>query len=65
MTAVAFAVPAEVAFDYLIDPRHRPEWQSSLRRVELVDDRVAAVSYTEPAADLQPAKASKTFVAGA
>ena len=41
MTAVAFAVPAEVAFDYLIDPRHRPEWQSSLRRVELVDDRVA------------------------
>ena len=29
-----FGVPAEVAFDYLVDPRHRPEWQSSLRRVE-------------------------------
>lgn len=41
MTAVAFDVPAEVAFDYLVDPRHRPEWQSSLRRVELLDDRVA------------------------
>jgi uncharacterized protein YndB with AHSA1/START domain len=41
MTAVAFDVPAEVAFDYLADPRHRPEWQSSLRRVELLDDRVA------------------------
>jgi hypothetical protein len=32
--AVAFAVPAEVAFDYLVDPRNRPEWQLSLRRVE-------------------------------
>jgi hypothetical protein len=31
---VRFDVPAEVAFDYLADPRHRPEWQSSLRRVE-------------------------------
>ena len=27
----------EVAFDYLADPRHRPEWQSSLARVEDVD----------------------------
>ena len=26
-----------VAFDYLVDPRNRPEWQSSLRRVEEVD----------------------------
>jgi hypothetical protein len=34
---VAFEVPAEVAFDYLVDPRNRPEWQSSLRRVEDVD----------------------------
>jgi hypothetical protein len=32
--SVAFAVPAEVAFDYLVDPRNRPEWQSSLRWVE-------------------------------
>jgi hypothetical protein len=30
-------VPVEVAFDYLVDPRNRPEWQSSLRRVEQVD----------------------------
>jgi hypothetical protein len=30
-------VPAEVAFDYLVDPRNRPAWQSSLRRVEQVD----------------------------
>jgi hypothetical protein len=26
-----------VAFDYLADPRNRPEWQSSLKRVEDVD----------------------------
>jgi Polyketide cyclase / dehydrase and lipid transport len=32
--AVAFAVPVDVAFDYLADPRNRAEWQSSLRRVE-------------------------------
>jgi len=37
MTPVAFDVPVEVAFDYLVDPRNRPEWQSSLRRVELHD----------------------------
>jgi hypothetical protein len=37
MRAVAFDVPVEVAFDYLVDPRNRPEWQSSLRRVELAD----------------------------
>jgi hypothetical protein len=41
MAPVAFSVPADVAFDYLVDPRNRPEWQSSLRRVELVDDAVA------------------------
>ena len=41
MAGVAFEVPAEVAFDYLADPRHRPEWQSSLRRVELIDHDVA------------------------
>ncbi|HET9499875.1 MAG TPA: SRPBCC family protein [Marmoricola sp.] len=36
--SVAFAVPAEVAFDYLADPANRPQWQSSLRRVELLDE---------------------------
>ncbi len=30
-------VTPAVAFDYLVDPRHRPEWQSSLTRVEDVD----------------------------
>ncbi|CAB4756002.1 unannotated protein [freshwater metagenome] len=30
---VAFPVPAEVAFDYLVDPVNRPEWQSSLASV--------------------------------
>jgi hypothetical protein len=34
---VAFGVAPEVAFDYLVDPRHRAEWQSSLRRVSAVD----------------------------
>ena len=34
---VRFDVPAEVAFDYLVDPRNRPAWQSSLRRVQDVD----------------------------
>lgn len=40
MVVVAFAVPREVAFDYLVDPRHRSEWQSSLARVEHVDGQV-------------------------
>jgi hypothetical protein len=35
---VGFDVPAEVAYDYLVDPRNRPEWQSSLRSVELDGD---------------------------
>ena len=34
---VRFEVPVEVAFDYLVDPHHRPEWQSSLARVDDVD----------------------------
>jgi Polyketide cyclase / dehydrase and lipid transport len=37
--AVAFAVPVEVVFDYLVEPRNRPEWQVSLRRVEDVAGR--------------------------
>jgi hypothetical protein len=35
---VEYAVPVSVAFAYLADPRNRPEWQSSLRAVELLDD---------------------------
>ncbi len=34
---VAYDVPADVALDYLADPVHRPEWQSSLRRVRVLD----------------------------
>jgi hypothetical protein len=34
---VRFDVPVETAFDYLVDPHRRPEWQSSLRRVTDVD----------------------------
>jgi hypothetical protein len=34
VTPVDFAVPVGVAFAYLVDPRNRPEWQSSLRRIE-------------------------------
>jgi uncharacterized protein YndB with AHSA1/START domain len=37
-TTLRYDVPVPVAFDYLADPRHRPEWQSSLRRVELLDE---------------------------
>ena len=35
--SVTFEVPPAVAFDYLVDPHHRAEWQSSLRRVSEVD----------------------------
>ncbi len=34
---VPFDVPVEVAYAYLADPRNRPEWQSSLRSVEMLD----------------------------
>lgn len=35
--AVDFTVPAEVAYDFLVDPLQRPRWQSSLRRVEVLE----------------------------
>jgi hypothetical protein len=34
---VGFTVTRQVAFDYLVDPRHRPEWQASLARVSAID----------------------------
>jgi uncharacterized protein YndB with AHSA1/START domain len=37
VVAVPFPVPREVAFDYLVDPGNRAQWQSSLARVEDVD----------------------------
>jgi len=33
---VHFPRGREQVFDYLVDPHHRPEWQSSLRRVSAV-----------------------------
>lgn len=34
---VAFDAPTEAVFAYLTDPVNRPAWQSSLRRVEILD----------------------------
>ncbi|MET3962260.1 hypothetical protein ABIE44_002194 [Marmoricola sp. OAE513] len=42
----SFPVPAEVAFDFLVDPANRPLWQSSLRRVEQVRPEVPSVGQT-------------------
>jgi uncharacterized protein YndB with AHSA1/START domain len=36
--AVFVAAPRAQVFDYLADPRNRPEWQASLARVELLDE---------------------------
>jgi uncharacterized protein YndB with AHSA1/START domain len=54
---VAFAVAREVAFDYLVDPRNRPEWQSSLRRVSAVtgEPRVGQTWVDETKPGLKPA----------
>ena len=35
--------PVAPLFAYLADPRHRPEWQSSLRRVELLSAKPTGV----------------------
>ena len=35
--------PIGPVFDYLADPRHRAEWQSSLRRVELLSEQPTGV----------------------
>lgn len=35
---VEFEVPVDVAFAYLADPRNRPQWQSSLASVEMLDE---------------------------
>jgi len=53
---VDFDVPREVVFDYLVDPRHRPEWQSSLARVSAVDGepRVGQTWVDETTPGLKP-----------
>ncbi len=35
---VEFDVPVDVAYAYLADPRNRPEWQSSLKSVDMLDE---------------------------
>lgn len=35
--SMVVAAPPRHVFDYLSDPRHRPEWQSSLRAIDLID----------------------------
>lgn len=46
MVEVGFAQPLAVVFDYLADPRNRPAWQSSLRRIELTDEGPPRVGLT-------------------
>lgn len=54
---VEFAVPRDVAFDYLVDPHHRAEWQSSLARVSAVDGapRIGQTWVDETKPGLKPA----------
>ena len=47
------------------DPRKRECTLASLTSFTFTGDRITAVKYSEPAADLLPAKYSKKFVAGA
>jgi len=53
---VEFPCDRETAFDYLVDPRRRPEWQSSLRRVSMVDGepRVGQTWVDETKAGIKP-----------
>ena len=53
---VAFSCDRETAFDYLVDPRRRPEWQSSLARVSEVDGepRVGQTWVDETRAGIKP-----------
>jgi uncharacterized protein YndB with AHSA1/START domain len=44
-TTLRYAVPVHAAFRYLADPRNRPEWQSSLRSVELIDQGEPRVGF--------------------
>jgi hypothetical protein len=61
---VAFEVAPEVAFDYLVDPANRPEWQSSLRRVSAVDGepRVGQSWVDETVPGLKPSMRTTQFV---
>ena len=52
-----------MAFDYLVDPRNRPTWQSSLRRVEQVagDTGVGQTWVDVTAAGVRPAMETTAF----
>ena len=60
---VAFPCSAEAAFDYLVDPRHRAQWQSSLAGVEQVEGEVGVgqrwVDVTRPG--LRPAMETTAY----
>lgn len=36
--SVELSAPVPALFDYLADPRHRPDWQSSIVELSVVDD---------------------------
>lgn len=36
--AVFVPAPRQQVYDYFADPRNRPQWQASLRRVDVLDD---------------------------
>lgn len=59
---VVFEVPTEVAFDYLVDPHHRAEWQSSLRRVENVRGEPRAGQTWTDVTKLGPRPAMRTDI---
>ena len=61
---VDFPVSREVAFDYLVDPANRPEWQSSLRRVSAVDGgpRVGQTWVDETRPGLKPSMRTTELV---
>lgn len=45
---VDFAAPLDVVFAYLSDPERRPDWQSSLRRIEdLRGDGAVGTTWTD------------------
>jgi hypothetical protein len=44
-TTLRYGVPVHAAFTYLADPRNRPAWQASLRRVELIDEGEPRVGF--------------------
>lgn len=60
---VAFPVPAEVAFDFLVDPVNRPAWQSSLASVSDIRGEVGPgqtwVDVTKPG--LRPAMRTTAY----